>query len=166
MGWTQRIGDAAPDKNLYRHPSRQGINPELNYTMQHDVYSLGVCLLEIGLWKTFVIYTISNNGVTPQISDIFQPLSGTSDEMLTRGLVVDTKDRLVSLARDELPQYMGNKYSEVTMTCLNFLNEMSMESGDGSEAADNQGILMGVSYIEKVSAPRILTDSSRTWPCH
>lgn len=33
MGWTQRLGDAAPDKNLYRHPSRQGINPELNYTM-------------------------------------------------------------------------------------------------------------------------------------
>lgn len=159
MGWTQRLGDVAPDKNLYRHPSRQGINPELNYTMQHDVYSLGVCLLEIGLWRTFVNYTISNNGVTPQISDIFQPSSGTSYETLSRGLVADTKEKLVSLARDELPQYMGNKYSEVTMACLNFLNETNVESSDGSEAANDQEILMGVNYIEKVSPPRILTDS-------
>lgn len=153
MGWTQRLGDAAPDKNLYRHPSRQGINPDLNYTMQHDVYSLGVCLLEIGLWRTFVDYTISSNGATPQVSDTLQPSSGTSDEKLTQGLVADTKERLVSLARDELPQYMGNKYSEVTLTCLNFINETSMEFGVGSEAADDQEILMGVNYIDRVSAP-------------
>ena len=24
--------------------------------MQHDIYSLGVCLLEIGLWRSFVYY--------------------------------------------------------------------------------------------------------------
>ena len=25
--------------------------------MQHDIYSLGVCLLEIGLWESFVEYS-------------------------------------------------------------------------------------------------------------
>ena len=55
---------------------------------------------------------------------------------------------------------MGNKYSEVTITCLSFTDGASMESSDGSEAVDGQDILMGVNYIEKVSAPHIIMESS------
>ena len=55
-GWTQRRGDSAPDRNLYRHPSRQGACPHEDFVMQHDIYSLGVCLLEIGLWQSFFAY--------------------------------------------------------------------------------------------------------------
>ncbi|KAA6410790.1 MAG: hypothetical protein FRX48_05100 [Lasallia pustulata] len=42
------LGDADWARNLYRHPKRQGVLPEDLYIMQHDIYSLGVCLLEIG----------------------------------------------------------------------------------------------------------------------
>jgi hypothetical protein len=49
-GRTQKIGDHSWEKNLYRHPERQGRNPQALYQMQHDIYSLGVCLLEIGMW--------------------------------------------------------------------------------------------------------------------
>jgi hypothetical protein len=45
------------DRNVYRHPLRQGDRPAEAYRMQHDIYSLGVCLLEIGLWESFVEYT-------------------------------------------------------------------------------------------------------------
>lgn len=55
-------GDDKWQDNLYRHPERQGKNPEESYTMHHDVYSLGVCLLEIGLWTSFVKYGIGANG--------------------------------------------------------------------------------------------------------
>lgn len=57
MGWTHRLGDSSFDGNLYRHPSRQGMNPASGYIMQHDIYSLGVCLLEIGLWSSLVEYS-------------------------------------------------------------------------------------------------------------
>ena len=53
-GRTRRVGDAAWDRNLYRHPDRQGVHPEEDYETQHDIYSLGVCLLEIGLWDSLV----------------------------------------------------------------------------------------------------------------
>ncbi|RSL99210.1 hypothetical protein CEP52_009838 [Fusarium oligoseptatum] len=43
-GWTQRLGDNALDRNLYRHPSRQGACPREDYMMQHDIYSLGILL--------------------------------------------------------------------------------------------------------------------------
>jgi serine/threonine protein kinase len=37
-------------RNVYRHPKRWGTPREL-FTQVHDVYSLGVILLEIGLWE-------------------------------------------------------------------------------------------------------------------
>jgi serine/threonine protein kinase len=53
---TYMSGDTFWEKNLYRHPKRQGELPEEEYKMQHDIYSLGVCLLEIGLGTSFVHY--------------------------------------------------------------------------------------------------------------
>ena len=52
---THLAGDCEWQKNLYRHPSRQGMFPEEYYQMQHDIYSLGVCLLELGMGESFVI---------------------------------------------------------------------------------------------------------------
>lgn len=46
---TLHHGDREWQKNLYRHPRRQGLKPEDDYVMQHDVYGLSICLLEIGL---------------------------------------------------------------------------------------------------------------------
>lgn len=43
--------DSEPEKNLYRHPERQG-PPTSKFNKVHDVYALGVVLLEIGLWQT------------------------------------------------------------------------------------------------------------------
>ncbi|KAL7940507.1 hypothetical protein V8C42DRAFT_356192 [Trichoderma barbatum] len=42
--------------NLYRYPHRQGRTPATDYDIRHDIYSVGVCLLEIGLWESFVKY--------------------------------------------------------------------------------------------------------------
>ena len=53
---TKLTEDADWEKNLYRHPQRQGTKIRDRYIMQHDIYSLGVCMLEIGLWGSFVQY--------------------------------------------------------------------------------------------------------------
>ena len=53
-GRTYHIGDSLWQQNLYRHPTRQGLRPIEDYRMQHDIYSLGVCLLEIGMWSSLV----------------------------------------------------------------------------------------------------------------
>lgn len=39
---------------VYRHPSQQCKHPETAYNFGHDIYALGVCLLEIGLWNPLV----------------------------------------------------------------------------------------------------------------
>lgn len=98
-GWTARRGDDVPDKNLYRHPSRQGFNPHDDYEMRHDIYSLGVCLLEIGLWSSFVDYD-----PTTGAHSLSQLLTARSE-----------KDKIlfVALTRCPLPGSMGDKYAEI-----------------------------------------------------
>ncbi len=42
------------EQRLYTHSSRHEAGTL--YTMAHDIYSLGVNLLEIGLWQSFISY--------------------------------------------------------------------------------------------------------------
>lgn len=107
-GSTAQLGDTNWEKNIYRHPERQGEFPEEVYRMDHDVYSLGVCLLEIALWKSFVIY--DENGENPEAHPdmaYLQEMNGW-----------DVRDELVKMARDLIPLKLGSLFSEVTLACL------------------------------------------------
>ncbi|KAJ3494126.1 hypothetical protein NLG97_g4279 [Lecanicillium saksenae] len=148
---TLRTGDASWERNLYRHPRRQGIHMHEDYVMQHDVYALGVCLLEIGLWNSFVIETGGEKQVmTP--SSLFQfDLSNESflaDETLQFGYAV--KDNLVRLAKERLPQRMGDLYTAAVITCLTCLDEGNEDFGNEEDMRDEDGVLIGVRFIEKV----------------
>ncbi|KAJ5763125.1 hypothetical protein N7533_001806 [Penicillium manginii] len=140
-GDTVRLGDSFLEKNLYRHPQRLGSVPEDRYIMQHDIYSLGVCLLELGLWDTFVTYNDESN--IPHLSSI---LKVDTDHVEAARL----KDHLVSLADEVLPRHMGTKYARIVKTCLTCLDEENADFGDEREHQDKSGILVAVRYIEKI----------------
>jgi hypothetical protein len=144
-----RTGDCAWEKNLYRHPRRQGLKPEEDYTMQHDIYSLGVCLLEIGLWGSFVIYHDEDSRPTP--SPVLAILDSPEKDKIQKAFLV--KDTLVSLAKQWLPSRMGDKYTEIVITCLTCLDGSDATFGDDSEFKDADGVLIGVRFIEKVRQP-------------
>ena len=74
---TRMCGDNDWQKNLYRHPERQGDRPKEGYKMQHDIYSLGICLLEIGVGASFVRFeAVSERSVKQRISH--QKISNTA----------------------------------------------------------------------------------------
>jgi hypothetical protein len=159
-GRTLRVGDCVWEKDLYRHPSRQGLKLEEDYTMQHDIYSLGVCLLEIGLWKSFVIYHDDDkgDGGSPMPSTLLLPIMGNNigengdgddneDEIKKASII---KEYLVQLAKQHLPSHMGDRYTEIVITCLTCLDETNPDFGDATEFEDVDGVLIGVRYIEKV----------------
>lgn len=50
-GSTLRLRDNDDEKNFYRHPEIQDI-ARSSFSKIHDLYSLGVVLLEIALWQT------------------------------------------------------------------------------------------------------------------
>ena len=128
-GKTLRSSDADWHKNLYRHPQRQHVNPEKDYIMQHDIYSLGVCLLEIGLGKTFVGYDTQGHSVSasdPSISIFRNGLGGVKDAL-------KVKDALVEIAKTRLPCKVGDRYAHVVVNCLTCLDETNLDFGNSED---------------------------------
>ena len=144
-GDTYLVGDGLPEREIYRHPSRQGNDPEREYVMQHDIYSLGVCLLEIGLWKSFVQRNESQGGfLTHAELDIGQYLALSDTHMKAFG----TKKRFMSIAEKQLPIYAGDKLTRIVSKCLGCLDEP--ESWNESEYNGSKDINVGVQFIENV----------------
>ena len=141
-GNTSLTGDRDWANNIYRHPERMGEFPAEAYRMQHDIYSLGVCLLEIGLWEPLVEYRGEATS-KPEYGRVCR------DFLRTDKPWVFFKDYLVNLADNELPRRMGDRYACVVMTCLTCLDK----DGDFSEQAevvDADGILLGLRFIEMI----------------
>ncbi|KAK0385832.1 hypothetical protein NLU13_7009 [Sarocladium strictum] len=174
-GDTVLIGDAAWERNIYRHPERQGEFLQDSYRMQHDVYSLGVCLLEIGLWESFVEYDPhTTEPRKPQDSKSYQEFrawadarrksDGSKPEMAvsqktssqvshSQRTAVLLREYLLELAEARLPHKMGELYKDVVVACLSSgesEKETSEDELDREAAEDKDGISVGVHYIEEV----------------
>lgn len=147
---TELLGDTAWHRNLYRHPERQGPMVQKRYGMQHDIYSLGVCLLEIGLWQSFVQYPGLNPNAIP-VPPLSSELQLTDQDFKTPHLAAKlrTKDRMVDITRRYLPAKMGEVYTEVVIACLTCLDE-----GNGlslsSDQDDKDGIIIGARFIQHI----------------
>ena len=139
------------ERDLYRHPSRQGIKPLVRYVMQHDIYSLGVCLLEIGLWTSLIKHV----GHSTSVQYVPGPLLTT--EHLPKQLggnarPFELKEDLTRLARDKLPTTMGLKYALIAETCLSSWEDDNMKTlfGVKNDFVNQPGILEGVRYSERI----------------
>jgi hypothetical protein len=142
-------GDDLWEENLYRHPTRQGILPEVDYQMQHDIYSFGVCLLEIGMGLSFVIWPTSDEKSSHHPT-LASTLNSTAKEKRNRAF--ELKTFLVNFAQEQLPSRMGKKYAEIVTMCLTCLDKSGNTFGNESEFQDEDGIQIGVRYIQKVES--------------
>ena len=154
-----KSGDSLWEKNLYRHPRRQGPCPEEGFKMEHDIYSIGVCLLEIGLWSSFVDYSstyqIGNESIWTPGRDL--PITEHILSSDRRGASEKIKNHLLGLARQRLPASMGAIYTNIVISCLTCLDQGNEGFGDIKEFEDEDGIVVGVRYIEKVILRRSLS---------
>lgn len=149
---TNLLGDPAWQRNLYRHPERQGTNVKDRYKMQHDIYSLGVCLLEMGLWESFVHYPGLNPAATPvpPVSSELQ-ISDRDFEVAHLSMRLRIKERLLDIAKRRLPSRVGDAYTQVVLTCLGCLDAKNNLMGK-SKRDDKDGTLVGVRFVEEIVA--------------
>ncbi|KAJ9491879.1 hypothetical protein VN97_g1332 [Penicillium thymicola] len=131
---TLRKGEASWERCLYQHPDRIGSISSEDYIMQHDIYSLGVCLLELGLWESFVSYdelttASEDNAPIPARA----PILGTG-----RGLYFQKHP--LFLAQGELRKRMGTRYSDVVVTCLTCLDAKNVDFGEKADFEDDDGL--------------------------
>lgn len=127
---------------LYQHSARQG-SDSVDFIMQHDIYSLGVCLLEIGLWEPLM--TCGPDGTQQTSSTI--GLEQTISKKWTPSFI---QKQLISLSRGKLRVIMGDKYSKVVETYLTCLDKGNTDFGDPKEFQDEDGVEVGARYVKKV----------------
>jgi hypothetical protein len=139
---------------MYQHPERQALPGEVaesKYNIGHDIYSLGVCLLEIGLWDSFIIY--DNN--VPKPSHLLSKVKAKWKEENSHISQDLTESQIeqkiyIALAGDRLAYEMGEAYSKLVIKCLTCI-----EQGFGnvlmfvdSESRDWYG--QGVLFIQEI----------------
>lgn len=92
------------DHEVYRHPDRHGL-PGTSFSKMHDIYSLGVVLLEIGLWQT-----------ARQIYDdvVKYELDGDAKALQPQQI----KEAFLQDAKERLAHRMGTSYQEAAIACL------------------------------------------------
>ena len=152
-GSSLRSSDNLWQRDIYRHPSRQGTRPERDYVMQHDIYSLGVCLLEIGLWRSFLNWDADSEIVSANEAFISRSDLAIKDP---RKKAFGIKRLFTQAARERLPGLMGQRYADVVVACLTCLDAGNVDFGDETALDDDDGTLVGVRYVEKVrGTPKI-----------
>ena len=117
MDWKHRI---------YLPPARLAAKAERpKFTWKHDVYSLGVVLLEIALWEDFT------------------DIRGRMGKRLK-----DSSNMPIALMEcvKQVPRILGEKYGDAVRACLRMLQDEE----EFSPFHDEDGVLMGTSYISQV----------------
>ncbi|CAI6088535.1 unnamed protein product [Clonostachys chloroleuca] len=148
LAYSSMNGSTDWQQCMYLHPSRhQG---GTRYTLGHDIYSLGVNLLEIGIWSSFTCYDAQQEKFVFD-DEVLQGGNYICDEI--RQGIHSAGHRLKSLyerhANDVLPVYMGRRYRDVVNFCLTIMDDVP----GGSEKSLGIGPeeeRLGLSYIDKV----------------
>lgn len=122
-GATDMRSDFEIEPNFYRHPDRQGV-PTRQFGRMHDIYALGVVLLEIGLWRT--------------ISQLFDARIKEGERTGKLPKAKDVRTALITLAQRDVAKEMGEQYASAVVKCL---------GGDLRNASDTE---LSFDFKEKV----------------
>ena len=97
---TTFLSDFELQRNIYRHPDRWN-QPREKFSKIHDIYSLGVVLLEIGLWQPII-----HLDRREKLEERFR--GGRS-----------TRNVLLLYTTKKLGFYAGEQYQSLVLRCLN-----------------------------------------------
>jgi hypothetical protein len=126
--------------------------------MQHDIYSLGVCLLEIGLWRSFVYYEGEDSSDGATFSPYLNIPSSTWDIRDNRERANAVKAALIVMASTTLKASVGEEYADIVVLCLTCMDaeggmitkEALNDDKDKDKDAMKNGLAIGVRYIQQV----------------
>lgn len=108
-GQSERLYDPTKLYSRYYHPARRIEDPDgrvIRFDIRHDMYSLGVVLLQIGMWlpleriSTKVAKALDDDGAD-----------------LPKG-VLELRDAYIDATENCLPGMVGSKYASAVMCCL------------------------------------------------
>lgn len=105
------------EDDLYRHPFYKGVNSQ-SFLPSFDMYSLGVILYEIGLWRR-VTFQNSHRSSTPPSLETHHSDPNYIEKVIMSGPILDLK------------RFMGAKYCDAVTACLDRKLDAIWASGEG-----------------------------------
>ena len=136
---------------LYHHPDRWGKISGFKFSMLHDIYSLGVVLLEIAVWDSMIVWLPKQFGLRRKryiawrfIREMFDQESGLLKSDKTAR---DVQELLINYAKRTIPPIMGQGYTNVVVACLS--GEPISQKVDGFKE-DGIGLLYMIHIISKL----------------
>lgn len=96
---TDAVSDDDINRNIYRHPDRQG-TPRRTFSKYHDIYSLGVILLELGIGRSII--ALEQDGANT--------FADWEPEQI--------KKRLLRYAEQRLAVEMGKTFHHIVKKCI------------------------------------------------
>jgi len=151
---TERRSSSVWQNNIYRHPQRQPKEGEeqvdYDYTMMHDIYSLGVVFTEIAFWRPCIVP--KKNESTGRIEIVHNPefwgslLEGRKKE--------DDPEKIrqlyLRLVRGTVPRTIGGRFAQVIEDCLNCLEEPVEEPAAELNPPELSEAEIGIAFMERV----------------
>jgi hypothetical protein len=137
--------------DIYTHPSRH--SPGTRYTMAHDIYSLGVNILEIALWDSFLIFDMHER------ARIFNNEALEGGRMICDNLRAGDKEASKHMkelyemaAKALLPISMGRCFRDIVLDCLGAVERGFGDVDDkkSGETRNEEEERIGLEYIDKV----------------
>ncbi|KAJ9489697.1 hypothetical protein VN97_g3567 [Penicillium thymicola] len=139
-GVTNLRNEITLQKKIYQHPERQLPLADKEYSMAHDVYSLGVCMLEILNWES--VLEADNSSVSEAFKEAFRALGndtgGSEQDGYTRFPEV-IKRTLVYLNEITTPVAAGAKISHLVQRFLTCRDEKDDDNEDLEEPVVLEG---------------------------
>ncbi|KAI3330404.1 hypothetical protein F4824DRAFT_337583 [Ustulina deusta] len=138
-GVTNFSNDITVEKRIYQHPDRQLPTAEKEYSMAHDVYSLGVCMLEILAWESILVMNDP-----PTVSEAFVAAFNTLGFQLDQASPTgphtkfpgQIKATLIKMNESETPRAAGSRVSRLIDSFLTCLDEAESEGEADGDAVD------------------------------
>ena len=112
--------------SLYTHPRHHEGSKHLPFEMRDDIFSLGVCLLEIAMWTSLFVWDetariYSNDTSVCDLSEErYDKILDDLGETMYRSPTWLRHADLVELAEREVAITMGNEFKDIVVSCLTF----------------------------------------------
>lgn len=95
------LRSTTPEMSVYLHPDR----PKQTFTKLHDIYALGIVLLELATWTSAQArFETALEGLDLKTASV------KPESMMTK---------FIEIAETSIPYYMGASYAEAVIACLN-----------------------------------------------
>jgi hypothetical protein len=128
--------------NVYRHPLRWEPQPKSRHNALHDLYSLGIVMLEIGMWRL--------------IPSLLSPTGRTEDFDVSKWTSTKVQDHLKKWAQQPLASVMGTPYQQIVLALLDAKPE-STSIGTWQTLPAQKRLMHSIGALHELCASLTLT---------